>query len=113
MDSILLTVKKALGITEEQTVFDPDIIMHINSVLMILNQIGIGPEGGYRIEDDLDEWTDFIGRRVENLEAVKTYVCLRVRLLFDPPTGSVIMDSIKQSISELEWRLNVEAESTE
>lgn len=110
MDSILTSVKKQLGIIEEYEHFDADIIMHINSVLMILTQLGVGPESGFFIEDKTSIWDDFIPEST-NLEAVKSYVGLKVRLLFDPPANSSIMEAMNRMISELEWRLNVQAES--
>lgn len=107
MESILTSIKKLLGITEEYNHFDADIIMHINSVFMILNQIGVGPAKGFRIEDETSTWDDFLGDSIQ-LESVKTYVYLRVRLLFDSATLSgTVIESMKQTISELEWRLNV------
>lgn len=109
MDSILTSIKKLLGISEEYTHFDPDIITHINTVLMILSQMGVGPSGGFRIEDETSEWIDFISD--DNLEAVKSYVHLKVKLLFDPPLSSAVKESINQAISELEWRLYTAAES--
>ena len=112
MESILTSIKKLLGIAEEYEHFDPDIIMHINSVFMILNQIGVGPSEGFTIEDETSVWTDFIPE-TSNLEAVKTYVHLKVKLLFDPPLSSAVIESINRMISELEWRLNVAAETTE
>ena len=106
MESILTSVKKMLGITEEYTHFDPDIIMHINSVLMVLTQIGVGPEEGFYIEDDTATWSEFLGDPTR-LPAVKTYVGLKVRLLFDPPASSTVVQSIKDAINEFEFRLNV------
>ena len=108
MDSILTSIKKMLGIQEEYEHFDVDIIMHINTALMILTQMGVGPSEGFMIEDKYDFWEDFV---TENMEAVKTYVYLKVRLVFDPPSSSAVMESINRTISELEWRLNVAAES--
>lgn len=105
-ESILGSVKKMLGIPSEYKKFDLDIIMHINSVLFILCQLGIGPESGYAISDDSDEWTDFIPEGT-NLELVKSYVFMKVRLLFDPPQSSVVMESMNRMISEFEWRINV------
>lgn len=110
MESILTSIKKMLGITEEYKNFDADIIMHINSVFMILNQLGVGPAEGFRIEDDLATWNDFISNE-EQLDAVKSYIHLKVKLLFDPPLSSAVMEANKQIINELEWRLNVETES--
>lgn len=106
MDSILISIKKLLGISEEYTQFDDDIIMHINTVFLNLTQLGVGPEKGFAIEDDSAEWTDFIGNR-NQLQAVKSYVYLKVKLLFDPPLSSSVIDSMNRMISELEWRLNV------
>ena len=109
-DSILTSVKKLLGITEEYTHFDPDIIMHINSVFMILSQLGVGPASGFSIFDATAVWSDFLPDGA-NLQAVKSYVCQKVKMLFDPPQSSAVLDAMKQSVSEFEWRLNVEAES--
>lgn len=110
MESILTSVKKLLGIPEDYIHFDADIIMHINSVFMILTQLGVGPPEGFSIEDDSAIWEDFISDNTK-LQAIKSYVYLRVRLLFDPPQGSAVIDSINRTISELEWRLNIAAES--
>lgn len=113
-NSILTTIKKLLGITEEYTHFDADIIMHINSVFMILNQLGVGPVEGFAIEDDLQTWSDFIpDATMVRFEAVKSYTFLKVKLLFDPPSGSSVLESYNRQISELEWRINVTAELTE
>ena len=106
MTSILTSIKKLLGITEEYEHFDADLIMHINSVFMILQQLGVGPANGYTITDKENEWSEFLPDG-QQLEAVKSYVYLKVRLLFDPPQGSSVMEAIKSNISELEWRLNV------
>ena len=112
MESILTSIKKLLGITEEYDQFDPDIIMYINSVFMILTQLGVGPAEGFSIEDDTAVWTDFI-QDVKKLESVKTYIYLKVKLAFDPPLSSAVIESMNRLINELEWRLNVAAESTE
>ena len=112
MESILTSIKKLLGITEEYDQFDPDTIMHINSVFMILTQIGVGPAEGFSIEDDTAVWTDFI-QDIKKLESVKTYIYLKVKLAFDPPLSSAVIESMNRLINELEWRLNVAAESTE
>lgn len=110
MESILTSIKKLLGITEDYEHFDPDIIMHINSVFMILTQLGVGPSEGFVIEDELAKWTDFT-EDTTKIEAVKTYIYLKVKLLFDPPSSGVVTESINRTIGELEWRLNVAAES--
>lgn len=109
MESILTSIKKLLGIEEEYEHFDPDIIMHINSVLMILTQLGVGPSEGFMIEDKNATWYDFIPDK-QNLEAVKSYMHLKVKLLFDPPLSSAVIESMNRMISEFEWRLNVAAE---
>lgn len=105
-DSILTSIKKMLGIPENYTHFDMDLIMHINSVLAILTQLGVGPNSGFSIDDVSDEWSDFIPEEY-NLEQIKSYVYMKVRLMFDPPQSSAAMDSMKNLVSELEWRINV------
>lgn len=109
MESILDSVKKMLGIALEYTHFDADIIMHINSVFMILEQLGVGPKGGFSIEDNTSVWDDYLEDPTKLL-MVKSYIALRVRLLFDPPTSSAHMDCIKQQIAEFEWRMNTAVE---
>ena len=104
--SILTSIKKLLGIAEDYTEFDEDIITHINSVFLNLTQLGVGPEEGFMIEDDTAVWEDFINDTIQ-LQAVKTYVYLKVKLLFDPPLSSSVTESINRMIAELEWRLNV------
>lgn len=111
MESILTSIKKLLGIEAEYEHFDPDIIMHINSVFMVLNQLGVGPSQGFSIEDDTTTWADFMSENV-NIEAVKSYIYLKVKLLFDPPLSSAAIDSIKRMIDEYEWRLNVAVDNT-
>ena len=110
MESILTSIKKILGITEEYTHFDQDIIMHINSVFMVLTQIGIGPSEGFFIKDASATWNDFI-QEDKTIESVKSYMGLKVQLLFDPPLSSSVMESKKRLIDEFEWRLNVQTES--
>lgn len=109
MESILTSIKKMLGIAEEYEHFDTDLIMHINSVLFILTQLGVGPSSGFSIEDKTSVWSDFVPAGI-NLEAVKSFTYLKVRLLFDPPQSSAVMESIKQLINELEWRINIEVD---
>jgi hypothetical protein len=105
MDSILNSVKKVLGLDEVDEGFDIDILMHINSMFMVLNQLGIGPENGFAIGGAEEVWADFIGDDAM-LAAVKTYIWLRVRMLFDPPSTSFHIDAMQKQIAELEWRLN-------
>lgn len=113
MDSILTSIKKLLGITEEYTKFDDEITAHINSVFMILTQLGVGPSEGFAIEDDSASWDEFIDDPVK-MQAVKSYMYLRVKLLFDSnSTPSSVIESMNRQISEFEWRLNVAAESAQ
>lgn len=109
MDSILNSVKKKLGIQEDYTHFDEDIIIDINSVFMILNQLGVGPDEPFTIEDEDAYWEDFIDNA--RIEAVKSYMYMKVRLMFDPPTSGFLVDSLKKQIDELEWRMLVQAET--
>ena len=110
MESILTSIKKLIGITEDYKHFDTDLIIHINSVFMILSQMGIGPDNGFSISDETTTWNDYLPEGDKNFEAVKTYMYLKTRIVFDPPQSSSTMEAMKQTISELEWRLNVEAE---
>jgi hypothetical protein len=106
-DSILESTKKILGIDAGYTAFDLDIMTHINSVFFTLHQLGIGPAEGFMIEDAEAKWVDFLGTD-PRYNAVKTYVYLRVRLLFDPPTTSYLITALTEQVKELEWRLTVE-----
>lgn len=106
MDSILTSIKKLLGIDPDYTHFDADLILHINSVFSILNQLGVGPSTGFAIADSYAVWTDFLGESLK-LELVKTYVSLKVKLIFDPPLSSAAMEAVKEQIKELEWRIAV------
>ena len=108
MDSILNSVKKVVGLGETYTPFDPDIIMHINTTFFVLNQLGVGPEKPLVIEDASTTWDAFDS--TGEMEAVKTYVGLKVRLLFDPPSNSALLNAIKENIAEYEWRLRSAAE---
>lgn len=111
MDSILTSVKKMIGIGEDYIHFDTDLIIHINSVFMILTQMGVGPPDGFTITGKYENWSDFISDD-KKIEAVKTYMYQKVRLLFDPPTSSAHIEALQKSIAEFEWRLNVAAESS-
>lgn len=110
MESILTSIKKMLGLTEEYKHFDVDIIMHINSTFRVLHQLGVGPSKVFRITDASDSWDDFITEDCEGFDEVKTYVYQRVKLLFDPPLSSAHLSVLKESIAEFEWRLQVESE---
>lgn len=109
MSSILDDVKHALGLLPEETAFDSDVIMHINSVFSTLHQLGIGPGEGFMISDNQAQWDDSITDIL--LNSVKSYMFLRVKLLFDPPQIGFVISSMDRQIQELEWRLMIEADS--
>ena len=109
MESRLTSLKKRLGVEEDYTQFDVDIIIHINSVLMVLNQMGVGPALGFAISSKSQTWTNYLGTNT-NIEAVKSFVYMKVRLIFDPPSSSFVLEAIKREITELEWRLTIHAE---
>lgn len=111
-ESILQSIKKLLGPGSEYDHFNPDIIMHINSVLSILAQMGVGPSDGFAITGKDETWSDFISKEPNKFSMVKSYVYLKVKLLFDPPLSSAAIESINRQISELEWRLFVAADPT-
>lgn len=108
-NSILNDIKKLLGIAPDYTNFDTDIIININSVFMILNQLGVGPKEGFKITGANETWDDYITEE-DDLEAVKSYIWLKVKIVFDPPLNSTVMEAHKQMISEYEWRLNIQSE---
>lgn len=108
--SILDSTKKTLGLSPDYDVFDPDIIIHINTVFSFLNQIGVGPSEGFMIEDATTTWDQFITD--SRLNSIKSYIYLRVKLLFDPPATSFVLSAMKEQIQELEWRINVYRESS-
>ena len=110
-ESILDSIKKVLGIQPNYDVFDLDILMHINSVFNILHQLGIGPDAGFAIQDEHDTWNTFL-KDDPLLNTVKTYVYLRVKMIFDPPSTSFTQQAIKEQIQELEWRLSAHREGT-
>lgn len=107
--SILSDVKQSLGIDSELKAFDSEIIVHINSVLMSLNQIGIGPKTGFLVVTGNEDWIELTDRI--DLTALKQYVYVNVRMIFDPPVNSHVMDALKNQANELTWRLNVQAET--
>lgn len=114
MSSILNDTKKILGVETDYTVFDVDIITHINGVFSTINQLGIGPEFGFEIVDDAAEWEDFLGVDPDpRLNGIKTYIYLKVRMLFDPPATSFHLAAMEKQIQEIEWRLNAYRESIE
>lgn len=107
-ESILTSIKKMLGLSDDYTAFDVDIVTHINSALMVLSQIGVGPNA-FTITGPTETWKDLIGD-ARSLQLVKTYVYLKVRLLFDPPSVGSVVSSYEKQIQEYEWRLQVQAE---
>lgn len=111
-ESILTSIKKMLGIQEDYTNFDTDIIININTVFGILNQLGIGPKEGFKIEDSGQTWEDYISEG-DDLEAIKTYIYLKVKIVFDPALSGTVMEANKEIIRELEWRLNMHHEYDE
>lgn len=108
-DSILNSIKKLLGLDESYEAFDQDVIIHINTYLGVLYQLGIGTKDFY-IEDSSATWADFLGESQVSLYEVKTWVYLNVRMVFDTPTSSIMAQAMKEQIAELTWRLNVKAE---
>lgn len=104
--SILNSTKKILGLNSDYTAFDHDIITHLNTAFSILTQLGVGPVEGFMIEDSISEWDDFLAED-PRFNAIKSYVFLKVRMVFDPPATSYLLDSMQRQIQELEWRLNV------
>jgi len=110
MESILNSIKKLLGIAEDYDHFDSDIIMHINSVFATLTQLGVGPEDGFSIDDESEKWEDFLPEE-RMLHSVKSYMFMKVKLMFDPPLSSAVIECTKEQIKELEWRLQVAVDS--
>ncbi len=111
-DSILTTIKKLLGIGEEDTAFDTDIVVQINMVFNILLQLGVGPVEGFSISDSSATWSNYLSD-ISKLEMVKSYIYMKVRLAFDPPSTGSLMEALKAQIAELEWRLNVQVDPGE
>lgn len=105
MNSILTSVKKLIGIAEDDDAFDTDVIMHINSSFLVLSQLGVGPDEGFYINDDTAVWTDFIPDNMLLLNYVKTFVYLKAKLVLDPPSSSIAVQSMQEMVSEHEWRI--------
>lgn len=110
-DSILLSIKKLLGLPSDVTDFDLDILTHINTAFMELRQLGVGTSDVFEITGETEVWSDFIDESDKKFNPVKTFVYYFVRLAFDPPTSSAHVDVLNRGIERLEWRLNVEAET--
>lgn len=112
MDSILTSIKKLLGIAKEDTAFDDDIIMHINAVFLVLNQLGVGPDVPFFISDESAYWVDFLTEN-PSVESIKSYMYMKVKLMFDPPPSTAVIKSMNSMIAEFEWRYNIAAETVE
>ena len=110
MESILTSIKKLVGIAEDYTAFDTDFIIYINSAFATLNQLGIGPVEGFSIVDASSKWSDY-GVATPMIDHVKSYVYLKVKTIFDPPTSSTVLDAYNRMIQETEWRLKVASET--
>lgn len=110
-DSILVTIKKLIGFDEDYTQFDLDIITAINSTFMVLNQLGVGPNKCFSITDKTATWSDFMSDET-NLEAVKSYMQIKVRMLFDPPSSSFLIEAMNKQAQEYEWRLNITSDKS-
>lgn len=106
--SILSDVKKSIGLDADYDAFDTDIIMHINTVLRIVNQLGIGKLGYVISAEDPGSWSTFLGPRENELSEVKTYIYAKVRLIFDPPSVGSHVTALENIVKELEWRMNVQ-----
>ena len=110
MESILTLIKKRVGIAEDDEHFDDDVLMEINTAIMTLTQLGVGPSEGFVVKDKTNTWSEFI-KDGSIMEGVKTYIYLSVKLAFDPPTNSFVVESMERQKKELEWRLNVASEA--
>ena len=107
-DSILVTIREALGMEGDTEEFDTDLIIHINSCLNFLTQVGIGPVDGFAINGDSEQWSDFI--QEDRFNMVKSYILMKLKVVFDPPSNSFVLNALKEEIAETEWRLKEEAE---
>ena len=111
MESVLTSVKKNLGIEEDDESFDVEVVTHINAAIMRLMTLGVGPTSGLIVSDKTTPWSELLGERTD-LEGAKLYIYLKVRMLFDPPTSSYVLDAMKRQADELESILNMLAETT-
>lgn len=109
MDSILTSVKKFLGAEEDYEHFDQDIIMHINAAFGTLTQLGVGPEDGFSISGKDTTWHEYVSDNT-TLNLVKQYIFTKVKVVFDPPQSSFVLEAYNKTIDELTWRLNVEVD---
>ena len=106
MDSILSSVKAYLGIPETDNYFDDNLVIQINSIFSILRQLGCGPVEGYQIDGLSNSWDEFLQNEPEKLQVVKTYLAMRVRQIFDPPTTGTLMQALDRQVQEMEWRIS-------
>lgn len=111
-DSILTSVKQSLGLAEDYEVYDPELIMHINSVLGTLNQLGVGPDDGFEIADKTETWDHLLTNEGalfpdKRLNPVRSYVYLRVKMLFDAPSVGYVVTAMEKMIEQAEWRITV------
>jgi hypothetical protein len=113
MDSILNSIKKLLGIAADEASFDADVMMHINDTFATLNDLGVGPDEGFRIEDETSTWDEFLPISDKNFNRLPTYVYLKVKIVFDPTLSSSVLAAHERRIAELESRLTMTAETSE
>ncbi len=106
-ESILQTIKRMIGPSILSNEFDTDLVVHINSVLFDLNELGVGPEEGFVITGETETWGDFLGAETTKLEAIKTFIFMKVKMIFDPPTVGGVINAYEKLIKEYEWRINV------
>lgn len=111
VDSIMNTIKKLLGIDIDDTSFDTDVIININSAIFGLSQMGIGPNNTFIVTSADQTWSDYIGSSLVNLESIKSYIYLKTKIIFDPPTSSTVVDAFNRSMQELEWRMMLAVET--
>jgi hypothetical protein len=110
-ESILDSIKQLIGIQEDDTSFDYDIQVAINSIFSVITQLGIGPETGFMITGNKETWSDFMADNDPRFQSLKSYVYMRVKMLFDPPLSASVTEAMSSAIKEMEWRLNVTAEN--
>lgn len=111
-ESILIDVKKLAGLAPEDDSFDKDLIIYINTVIAVLTQLGVTPSQSFILEDQDTQWSDYLpsDTSLETFQFVRSYISMKVRLIFDPPQNTTVMDALKGAIAECEWRINVEAD---
>ena len=105
-ESIFKTIKQLLGPDADYDVFDQDVLIFINTAIATLTQLGVGPSEGFRVTGESETWSDFIGDR-KDIDSVKSYIYMKVRLAFDPPTSGTVSTAYEEACKEYEWRLNV------